>query len=131
MEVYCIDTNYILRFLLNDVESQANLVEQLFHSASEGEVKCFISVIVQMEIIYVLSSFYDQNKQNIYEKMQGLYSLSFLDFESAQLMKQSLGIYLNSNVSVQDAYLICLSKLRNMNLTTFDKKAYKVFKETT
>ena len=52
-----IDTNYFLRFLLNDVEHQHTEVKNLFLDASEGKADLITSTIVFFEVYWVLFAF--------------------------------------------------------------------------
>lgn len=127
MPKYCLDTNYLLRYILNDIPSQADEVVQILELASEGKAVCLVSVVVQMEVFFTLSTFYDYNKNDIYKIMTNIYNMVFLDFEYAEIMRIALEIYLDKNLSIQDSFLIAFSKMEKMELKTFDKKALKVF----
>jgi len=127
MKTFCLDTNFLLRFLINDIDKQAQEAENLLNKASAGEINCFVSIVVQMEIIYVLSSFYDQNKTEVCDKVSLLYDLNFIDFEYLNTMKKALEIYLKTSLSIQDAFLVSLSKENKMQFTSFDKKAVNFF----
>lgn len=53
-----VDTNYFLRFLLEDNKAQAQKVKQLFETASRGEgEELTTSLVVFFEIYWVLTSF--------------------------------------------------------------------------
>ena len=129
MKKYCLDTNYLLRFLLKDNLKQADVVEKLLVRASEGKLICYVSVIVQMELVYVLSSFYNENVDKIKEIMESLYEMVFIEYENIDLMQRAFGIYGSSSISVQDAFLIALSLEDKMEFASFDKKAVKVFEK--
>jgi predicted nucleic-acid-binding protein len=129
MKRYCLDTNYILRFLLKDHSKQADTVEQLLIKASEKKLSCHVSLIVQMELIYVLHSFYQEEPQRIKQIMSSLYEFLFVEFEQKTLMKNALALYEERSISIQDAYLITLSLEQKMEFASFDKKALKVFRE--
>jgi|688.fasta_scaffold114848_3 predicted nucleic-acid-binding protein len=127
MPKYCLDTNYLLRYILNDIPSQADEVVQILELASEGKAVCFVSIVVQMEVFFTLSTFYDYNKNDIYKIMTNIYNMVFLDFEYAETMRIALEIYLDKSLSIQDSFLIAFSKTEKMELKTFDKKALKAF----
>lgn len=129
MKSYCLDTNYILRFLLKDNSKQADTVEDLLIQASEKRVFCHVSLIVQMELIYVLHSFYQEEKKELIHILHNVYELLFVDFEKKALMIKALALYEKSSISIQDAYLITLSLEQKMEFASFDKKALRVFQE--
>ena len=127
MRKYCLDTNYLLRYIVDDIPSQVDEVVELLDLASEDKVECFISVIVQMELFFVLSSFYNFDKSRMYATMQNIYKMDFLNFEYVDQMRKALELYLHKNLSIQDSFLIVVSKTENMELKTFDKKAKSIF----
>ena len=129
MTKYCLDTNYILRFLLDDIKEQSLEVEKLLESALIKKSEIYISIIVQMELIYVLSSFYKESKLEIYKIMKKLYDMNFIGFEYKEIMLESIDKYLDHNISIQDSFLLTLSKKNTMELKTFDKKLLVVFKK--
>jgi len=59
LKVY-VDTNVILRFLLNDPPEMAEKAAQVFEAAEKGEVTLVVNVMVIAEAIWVLQSFYKQ-----------------------------------------------------------------------
>ncbi len=124
---YCLDTNYLLRYIVDDIPEQTDEVVNIFDLASEGKVECFVSITAQMEIFYVLSSFYEYDKKEVCVAMTNIYNMVFLDFEYVEIMEEVLDLYLQKNISIQDAFLIIFSKKNNMEFKTFDKKASKLF----
>jgi len=56
-----IDTNVIVRYLLDDVKSQADEVERLFEQAKKGEMELVLSPVVIAETTFVLETYYHQS----------------------------------------------------------------------
>ena len=52
-----VDTNYFLRFLLNDVSDQHASARQLFEDGARGVRQLCTSLVVMFEVYWVLSSF--------------------------------------------------------------------------
>ena len=57
-----IDTNYLLRFLLKDIDSQYLEAKKLLLQAARGEKKVITSTIVFFELFWVLKSYYKKDK---------------------------------------------------------------------
>ena len=53
-----LDTNILVRFLVKDDEKQADAVFSLFKKAEWHREKLFVSLIVLLELIWVLDSLY-------------------------------------------------------------------------
>jgi predicted nucleic acid-binding protein len=127
MITYCLDTNYLLRYIIEDVSEQVDEVVKLFEECAEGNARCFVSIVVQMECFYVLSTFYDFDKQKVCDIMSNIYDMSFIRFDQLSIMRRAMEIHLTSSLSIQDAYMVSLSLERGYGFKSFDKKAINVF----
>lgn len=125
---YFIDTNYFVRFLIDDLPEQVNEVEKLFLKASAGKVALYSSVLVMFEVKWVLSSLYSFKKSQIISCMMELLTLDFIQFEDKSLLKLAIGYYRYSNLSLEDCYHLVLSKKLQVNkIATFDKNLSRHF----
>lgn len=121
-----IDTNYFLRFLLNDVVSQHQEVKELFKKGAIGKEKLFTSTIVIFEIFWVLSTFYKNSKQEILRVLRGLLEMSFIELEESLILQKALDIYEKSKLEFEDCYNITYAQNNNMTrFASFDKKLNK------
>jgi predicted nucleic acid-binding protein len=125
-----IDTNYFLRFLLNDITEQHIKAKDLFIAGSEGKVELITSTIVFFEIYWVLSSYYEKNKYEITEALQKILSLNFIDLKERQLLINSLTLFQKMNLELEDCYNFYYAKSRGVKsglFKTFDRKLEKEF----
>ena len=123
-----IDTNYFLRFLLNDISEQHNLVEKLFLKASEGAENLLTSTIVFFEIFWVLSSYYQKEKSEIVNVLQKILKLTFIELQEREILLNSLILFNETNLDLEDCYNLYFAKLQKVDLFgTFDKKLEKEF----
>ena len=125
-----VDTNYFLRFLLRDNESQYKKTKQLFIEASNGEIELTTSVIVFFEVYWVLKSFYGKNKSELSEILDKLLALTFIHLEEREILKNSLQFYEAYSLSFEDCYNLIYIKERGVkDLRSFDNKLLKVFRK--
>jgi len=122
-----IDTNVILRFLLNDNSLQTKQAEKIFLEAEKGSLE--IPDLVIAEIVFVLLSVYKLTKKSVVAKIRSL-----LEYENFSTNRKTLSLALSvfevSNISFVDSYLVGLVKSRKTNtLFSFDKKINKIIKE--
>ena len=123
-----IDTNYFLRFLLNDISEQHSLVELLFLKASEGKENLLTSTIVFFEIYWVLSSYYEKEKSEIAEILQKILKLTFIELQEREILLNSLILFKETNLDLEDCYNLYFAKSHRVNsFGTFDKKLEKEF----
>lgn len=122
---YVIDTNLILRYLLEDNKSQYKQSKALFDRAMAGEISLILEHAVFTEVIYVLTSFYDIPKDEMVSLMLFLITYKGLECE-AELLKNALLYFKHHNIHIVDALLLSRSKLQGVELLTFDKKLKKI-----
>lgn len=123
-----IDTNYFLRFLLNDISEQHKIVKDLFLSASEGKVNLMTSTIVFFEIYWVLSSYYEKEKTEIVEVLQNILKLTFIELEEREILLKSLVLFEKKNLDLEDCFNFYYAKFKNADsFKTFDKRLEKEF----
>jgi len=121
-----LDTNLIIRFLLNDLPEQADKVEKLFSKAKPSSLE--IPDIVIAEIIYVLLSYYELDKNSVIDKIDLL-----IEFEkikcNKKILKNALEAFKNHSISFVDAYLLAkVTAGENSRVYSFDKGLGKIGK---
>lgn len=116
-----IDTNIIVRYLVNDVKSQADEVEKLFIKAEKGEIKLILLPIVVAETTYVLQNFYHKSLTEISKSLQLILVQSWLTLEHEKALLGLWNWYEKGQHFV-DSYLLALKKYEGMEIFSFDKK---------
>ncbi|OGD83057.1 hypothetical protein A3A54_00285 [Candidatus Curtissbacteria bacterium RIFCSPLOWO2_01_FULL_39_62] len=123
-----VDTNYFLRFLLEDVDSQHKEAKKLFLEAADGNLKLFTSIIVIFEINRVLSSFYRKDKIRTCSILDEALSFPFLKIIEKAILLEAIEKYKENNISLEDSYNLVFAKSRNAAaFKTFDAKLAKLF----
>lgn len=123
-----IDTNYFLRFLLNDINHQHLEAKNLFLSASEGKTALITSTIVFFEIYWVLSSYYERNKAETANVLEKVLSLNFIELEEREMLFKSLSLFKKTNLDLEDCYNVYYAKSKGIrSFKTFDKRLDKEF----
>ena len=124
-----IDTNYFLRYLLNDINDQHQEAKELFMSGSEGKFELMTSSLVLFEVYWVLGSVYSFNKQSIAESLSKLLKLSFIQFNERNIFISALVLFEKTNLDLEDCYNLFYAKEAKVtDFKTFDKKLQKEFK---
>lgn len=122
MKQYLVDTNIILRYLLNDIPKQATLVEKYFIAAKEHTITLFIPIIVFMELDFALTKFYSVSKIKTIEYLFSVAKLGYVDVQNRDVVLRALSLYKNSVVSFVDTLLVAESVYQDKELLTFDRK---------
>ena len=113
-----LDTNLIIRFLVNDTPSKTSRVEKLLKDKDNQNI--LLDTVVA-EIIWVLSSYYSLEKSDIIEKIKALIHVDTIEC-NAFLINRALIFWQENNISYIDSYLIAVGELGNMTLYSYDEK---------
>lgn len=125
-----IDTNYLLRYLLCDVPTQTNQVKKLLLEYSKNKQTLKTSIVCIFEVVWVLSSFYEKDKNTTANKIKELLQITTISVSRKQQLIDAANVYKQSSISFTDAYLIEYSKSIGIKeFKTFDKKLLKQFKK--
>ena len=121
-----VDTNFFLRYLLDDEPAMAEKAEALFQRAVAGEVLLTTSLLVIAEIVWTLESFYQLARSEIATKVEAILSLPNLDCSEAETLLQALDLYVSKNIDFVDAYNACDLKNKGIQqIATFDRKHFR------
>lgn len=125
-----IDTNYFLRFLLEDNNSQYLITKELFLDGAKGKINLTTSIIVFFEIYWVFKSYYEKNKTEILEILQKILKMDFIEFDQKGILEKALEIFNQTNLSLEDSYNLAFAKEKGVNqFKTFDQLLVKNFKK--
>jgi predicted nucleic-acid-binding protein len=119
------DTNLFLRYLTNDVPSQADAVEQLLHRASAGDIILVINSLVIAEIVWTLESYYGLARDNIKDKVLAILNTPGLEAAEGDLLLQAIFWYAEKNIDFIDAFNAAWLLSQGLITTyTFDRKHF-------
>ena len=113
-----IDTNLIIRFLVNDDPQKVSRVEKLLREKTNQNI--LLDTVIA-EIIWVLSSYYSLDKKDVVEKIRALIHVDTIEC-NAFLINRALSLWEKTAISYIDAYLGAVAELGNMTLYTYDQK---------
>lgn len=123
-----VDTNYFLRFLLNDNVEQHNQAKKFFNLGAQAKHKLFSSSIVFFEIYWVFYSFYGKNKNELCSLLKNILRLEFIDFEERDILYEAIDLFNDGNLSLEDCYNLYYAKHRKAtDIKTFDQIIHKKF----
>lgn len=119
-----IDTNVLLRYICQDDETQSPIASMFLENLTETH-QGFISNIVVVELIWVLSRTYKQSRQAIVGVLAELFSMPVFVFEDRTLLLKVLDAYRQSKADFSDLLIHAIAEKNTCQCTlTFDKVAY-------
>lgn len=128
MKEYIIDTNFILRYLLADNKEQYRKSKAVFDQVREGKIIIHLEQAVFVEVIFVLSSFYETPKERIIETIYALLSYKGLETEQ-ELLQDALEIFQKNNIHIVDSIIAAKCNMKKIPTLTFDKKLEKLIEQ--
>ena len=121
-----IDTNLLVRYLINDDQKKAEAVDNLLDRAAKGEVRIIVPSVVIAELVWVLESFYQLKAGAILELVEAIINTSGLDVTDKSTIISALRLYKSKNIDFIDAWIIEFAKERGVKtIYTFDKRHFR------
>ncbi|MBW2450523.1 MAG: PIN domain-containing protein [Deltaproteobacteria bacterium] len=117
------DTNFLMRFYLDDIPDQASKAKEMIQAAKKGALLLVTDLIVICEMVWVMDSFYGLDKEEISEKMTNLYRTPGISIINGELLPDVLAVYVDKNIDFTDAVIgVSATKNHIEYLASFDKK---------
>ena len=117
-----LDTNIFIRFLTNDIPKKAEACEKIFKKAVEKKETLFTTDLVIAEIVWVLESIYELQKEEIQDKVEKILNTPNLICPHKDLILSALTIYSEKNIDYIDAYNALILKDKGIEeLYSYDK----------
>lgn len=124
------DTNFLLRFYLDDIPSQALKAKRVVEAAKDGKILLVTDLIVICEMVWVMDSFYKLEKKVISEKISNLYRTAGVAVLNGDVLPDALSIYLKKSIDFTDAVVAASAAKNHIEyLASFDKKHMKRLSE--
>ncbi|MBS0349947.1 MAG: type II toxin-antitoxin system VapC family toxin [Proteobacteria bacterium] len=119
-----IDTNILVRIFIDDLnDSQVKKSRDLAKKAKN----VFLSEIVLVEMVWVLSRAYDLTKQQILAILQEIYENSAFVVEREQNFLEGLLLFRENNADFSDCMILVAAKKADVkDFYTFDEKFAKL-----
>lgn len=121
MNRFVIDTNAFLRWLLDDIPSQANRVERLLKDAKQRKVELVVPQIVIFELVFALEKYYRFTKQEIIAKIKSVLAMSYLKVQNDNIFERAIDLFSQRRLAFVDSFLISFARQNQAELFSFDK----------
>jgi len=121
-----IDTNLLIRYLINDDIRKAQIVDALLKKAGTGDIHIFMPSIVAAELIWVLESFYNMESDEIANIVDAILNTPGLTVSDDSIVRSALKRYRTKGVDLVDAWIAAFAQEKGVHeIHTFDKKHFK------
>jgi len=124
--VIALDTNVLVRFLVQDDPEQARLATEVIDQLSDP-VPGFVSREVLVELVWVLERAYRLGRVEIAGALDGLLASTELVIEGADQVGPALELYRNDGFGFADLMIAAAARRAGASeLVTFDRKAARL-----
>lgn len=119
-----IDTNVLVRFLVNDDRAQAEQVRQLFAAAEQQRDVFFVPLLVLLETIWVLESAYQVQREDLIDALGDLLLMPVLQFEQREAVHAMVSRAKGNTMDLPDALIAHSALAQGCDaVLTFHQKA--------
>ena len=115
-----VDTNLIVRYLVQDHEKHAKAAGKLFDACDRGDVVIVVSPAVLAECVFVLESFYEHPRGDIASALGRLISSPGVEIDVA-IHVDALDRYRETKVHFVDCLIAATAATENMPVASFDQ----------
>jgi predicted nucleic-acid-binding protein len=120
-----LDANIIIRLLMRDNEEHYKIAETFFVALEASQKHAILLDIIIAEIVYVLKSYYKQDKKYIVDRLKVLLQYENLEVSNRAVIIEALEVYAKKNIDFADAILCAKKNLEAYEVMSFDKDLKK------
>ena len=123
-----LDTNVLIRFLVNDDERQGRKVKRLLEEAESRGERLLVTTPVILETVWVLESSYNCSRGVILDAIEQLTLTPVFRFEALERVKELVALCRKSDFDLDDALVgLTAIDLGCETTLTFDRNAAKSY----
>jgi predicted nucleic-acid-binding protein len=119
-KVYLIDTNVILRYLLDDHNRFSPIAKAFMQDVAQGLKKAELLAVVVVECVYVMEKFYEIPKNEIVDKLSRILNIREVINPDKSEILEALIKFENSSADIVDCMLAAKSSPQRV-VVSFDK----------
>jgi predicted nucleic-acid-binding protein len=116
-----VDTNLIIRYLVQDHEKHAKAAGKLFDACDRGDVVIVALPTVLAECVFVLESFYEHPRGDIASALGRLISSPGVEISAVATHIDALDRYRKTKIHFVDCLIAATAATENMPVASFDQ----------
>lgn len=120
-----LDTNVIVRALVNEPADQVEIVRSLLNAADRGDLALVVLPTVLAEVVFVLESFYEVPRAAIASALCGWLGGPGIELIDAEVQLDALHRYGDSKLHFVDCVIAATAQARGLRVATFDRDLAK------
>jgi predicted nucleic acid-binding protein len=116
-----VDTNLIIRHLVQDNEKQASVAGRLFDACDRGQVVIVVLPSVLAECVFVLESFYEHPRKDIASALSRLISSPGVEITDSAVHLDAFNRFARTKVHFVDCLIAATAASENIPVASFDQ----------
>lgn len=117
-----LDTNVIVRLMMNDDKAQARRAKDLLERAEAESERYFLPLVVILEAIWVLSAVYELTRNEVLDALELLTQMQVLKLERHEAVLELVRIGRSGSADLPDVLIGLSAKAQGCETTvTFEK----------
>ena len=116
-----VDTNLIVRYLVQDHERHAKAAVKLFDACDRGDVVIVVLPAVLAESVFVLESFYEHPRGDIASALGRLISSPGVEISGTAIHLDALDRYRRTKIHFVDCLIAATAAAENTPVASFDQ----------
>ena len=116
-----VDTNLIVRYLVQDHERHAKAAARLFDACDRGEVVIVVLPCVLAECVFVLESFYHHSRGDIASALSRLISSPGVEIPDVAIHLDALDRYRSTKIHFVDCAIAATAVAEEIPVASFDQ----------
>lgn len=116
-----IDTNLVIRYLVQDHETHAKAAGKLFDACDRSEVLIVVLSAVLAECVFVLESFYEHPREDIASALGRLISSPGIEIRDAAIHLDALDRYGKTKIHFVDCVIAATAVAEKTSIASFDQ----------
>jgi predicted nucleic-acid-binding protein len=125
MNKIIVDTNVIVRYLINDQPELHKKARGFLDLVKLGKFKAYIEQTVFTEVIFVLTKLYNIPRDKIKESLHNLLLYRGFHNNEKDILIESLNIYVQTNLHIVDCIIAAKARFEGLEIESFDKELLK------
>jgi predicted nucleic-acid-binding protein len=116
-----VDTNLIVRYLVQDHAKHAQAAGKLFDACDRGDLVIVVLPIVLAESVFVLESFYGHSRADIASALGRLISSPGIEISEVTVHLDALNRYKGTKAHFVDCLIAATAVAKKVPVSTFDQ----------
>ena len=116
-----IDTNLIVRYLVQDHEKHARAAGRLFDACDRGELVIVVLPVVLSECVFVLESFYAHARPHVASALARLIASPGVEISEVTVHLDALSRYAATKAHFVDCVIAATAAAEHVPVSTFDQ----------